>query len=392
MKILIIGYGAVGSVLVKLLMKEKGVEKIYCLDLKFFEKLKNSKVHFEVFNALDKIKFIGYLNRVRPDVVINAAIPKFNLNIMESCLEANVNYMDAASYWDLDKDPNAKVPYKMEQLDYHKQFKDNKILGLIEAGVAPGLDNMFAAQAASELDETDYIKIRMVEDTGSKEIFFSWNKDWLLDEIGSKPIIYDKGKWSFVESFGAEEEFEFPKPIGKRKTYYFCQDEVGSIPDYVKTKKLDVKIHDNNIEISKLLLALGLVSSKPINVDGVEVKPIRVLSKLLPDPVPGEEKKFPNSIFAFAVEAIGKKDGKKKAVRYSIVFPNQREIGKMNIGANFISYPTALSMKLFTMALDRVTERGVYPPEILNKKIREDIIKQLPKNHVKVYKKVYTPK
>lgn len=137
---------------------------------------------------------------------------------------------------------------------------------------------------------------------------------------------------------------------------------------------------------------MGLVSSEPITVDGVEVKPIRVLSKLLPDHVPGEEKKFPKSIFAFAVEAIGKKDGQKKAIRYSIVFPNQKAISKMGLGANFITYPTALSLKLFIMVLNKIREKGVYPPEILNRELRESIIKQLPKNHFKVYKKVYTPK
>jgi len=384
MKILIIGYGAVGSVLAKLLIKEKAVEKIYCLDFKFFEKF-NKKVQFASFDVLDKEKLEDYLNKIKPDVVINTAIPKLNLNIMEFCLKAKVNYMDAASFWDLDKNPNAKTPYKMEQLDYHKEFKKNNILGLIGAGVAPGLDNMFAAEAAFELDEVDYIKIRMVEDTGSKEIFFSWNKDWLLDEIASKPIIYENGKFYFVPNFGAEEEYEFPKPIGKRKTCYFCQDEVGSIPLYIKTKKLDVKIYDNNIEALKLLSALGLVSGKPVDVDGVQVKPIRVLSKLIPEPVPGEEKKFPNSIFSFAVEAIGRKNGKKKAVKYSIVFPNQKEIGKMGLGANFISYPTALSMKLFTMILGRIKEKGVFPPEMLDKETRAIIIKQLPKYKVKVY-------
>ncbi len=382
MKILIIGYGAVGETLTKILAKENSIKNISCID--YIEKkiLKNKKVSFQKFDVSDSISFLDLLKRNEFDLAINTSIPKLNLQIMKSCLEARINYMDAASFWDYDKNPKAKVPYKMEQLDYHKKFAEKNILGLIEAGVAPGLDNMFAAQAASELDEVDYIKIRMVEDTGSNEIFFSWNKDWLLDELASKPIIYENGKWSFVESFGAEEEFEFPKPIGKRKTYYFCQDEVGSIPQYIKTKKLDVKIHDNNIDISRKLLA-QVTSSK---------KKLDEISKTLPDPVPGEEKKFPNSIFAFAVEAIGKKYGKKLAVRYSIVFPKQRDINKICPGANFISYPTALSMKLFTIAFDKIKERGVFPPESLEKKVRDFIISELPKNHVKIYKKVYTPK
>lgn len=392
MRILIIGYGAVGSVLAKLLLKEKLVDAVNCVDIRFVNKIKHKKLTFKLLSVLDEKKFTDYLNNIKPDVVINTSLPKFNLNIMECCSKAEVSYIDAASFWDWDPDPNAKVPYKMEQMDYDEKFAKKNIIGLIEAGVAPGLDNIMAAECASQLDEVDYIKIRMVEDTGSKEIFFSWNKDWLLDELNWKPLIYENGKFKLVESFGAEEEYEFPAPIGKKKTYYFAQDEAGSIPLYIKTKKLDIKIHDNNIESSKLLVDLGLTSTEKINVAGVEVKPIQVLSKLLPNPVPGEEKRFPNSIFAMSTEAIGKKAGKKKAVKLSVVFPNQRTIGKMGLGANFISYPTALSMKLFAMEINKIKRRGVFPPEAINKEIREAILKQLPKYKVKVYKKVYTPK
>lgn len=386
MKVLIIGYGAVGSVLLKLLIREKSVEKIYCSDIRFINKIKNKKVEFKLLSVLDKENFVNYLKEINPDVAINTSLPKFNLTILECCLKAKVNYMDAASYWDLDKNPNAKFPYITEQMKYNKEFAKNNLIGLIDAGVAPGLDNIMAAECASDLDNVDYIKIRMVEDTGSKKIFFSWNKDWLLDELNSPPLIYENGKFKLAENFGGEEEYNFPAPIGKRKTYYFCQDEAGSIPLYIKTKKLDVKIHDNNIEVSKLLFGLGLVSIKPINVDGAEVTPIRFLSKLLPDPVPGEEKKFPNSIFAMATEAIGRKNKKKKAVKISVVFPKQKIIGKMGLGANFISYPTALSMKLFTMVINKIKRRGVFPPECLDKEIRKEILKQLPKYKVRFYK------
>lgn len=386
MKILIIGYGAVGSVLTKLLVKENSIDSIFCLDIRFFERIKNKKIIFKLFNVLEKEKFVSYLNEIKPDVVINTSLPKFNTSIMQCCARAKVNYMDAASYWDLDPNPNAKVPYKMEQLDFEKSFAKNNITGLIEAGVAPGLDNLLAAECASELDEVDYIKIRMVEDTGSKEIFFSWNKDWLLDELNWKPLIYYNKKFKLVENFGGEEEFTFPKPIGKKKVYYFAQDEVGSIPLNIKTKKLDVKIHDNNIEVSKLLVALKLTSENKVNIDGMKIAPIRLLSKILPDSVPGEEKKFPKAVFAIAVEAIGKFKGRKKTVKYSVIFPDQKQIEKMNLNANFISYPTALSIKLFVMAIPKITKTGVFPPECLDKDVREEIIKNLGKNKIKLIK------
>ena len=378
MRILVIGTGAVGGVLCKLLAEEGDVEEVICCDIRENEKFKNKKIKFKKISVLDK-RFLKFLKEVKPDVVVNASLPKFNLNIMQACLKAKVNYLDTASYWDLDPNPRAKVPYKIEQMDYDKAFVKNNLIGLIESGVAPGLDNLIVAECASKLDEVDYIKIRMVEDTGSKKIFFSWNKDWLLDELNWKPIIYKNGKFKLVENFGAEEEYEFPAPIGKRKTYYFAQDEVGSIPLYIKTKELDVKICDNNIEVLKLLVALGLTSEDNISVNGMKVKPISVLSKLLPDSVPGEEKKFPNAVFAISIEAIGKSKGKKKVVKYSTVFPTQKEIGKLGLGANFISYPTALSVKFFVMAIPKMIKRGVFPPEALDENVRQEIIKELKK-------------
>lgn len=386
MKIVVIGAGAVGSVLCRLLAQDKRVERVICCDIRKTE-FNNKKIEFRIMNVLDKANFIRFLKKENPDVVINVSLPKFNLNIMEACAEAKVNYLDTCSFWALDKNPRAKIPYKMEQLDYNKEFLKNDITGLINSGVAPGTDNLLVAEASSKLDEIDYIKIRMVEDTGSKEIFFSWNKDWLLDELNSPPLIYENGKFKLAEKFGAEEEYEFPAPIGKRKTYYFAQDEAGSIPLYIKTKKLDVKIHDNNIDVSKLLVALNLTSDKEIKVNGMNIKPINFLSKILPEQIPGEEKRFPNSIFAIAVEAIGKKDGKKKSVKYSVIFPYQKEIGKMNIGANFISYPTALSAKLFAMIMPKIKKKGVFPPEALDSNIRKEVLEEL-KKHCKVSLKI----
>jgi len=389
MKVVILGFGAVGSVLAKLLAKEEQVEKIICGDIKFSFKVHHKKITLKYLNFLEKSKFLKFLKKVKPDVVVNAALPKFNLEIMEACLKARVNYLDMASYWDIDKNPKAKVPYKMEQLDFDKSFEEADIMGLIESGVAPGLDNLLAAECASKLDEVDYIKIRMVEDTGSKEVFFSWNKDWLLDELATKPLVYYDKKFKVVEPFTDEEEYEFPKPIGKKKVALFCQDEVGSIPFYIKTKNIDVKIHDNNINVSRFLVELGLASNKKIKVREFEISPVEVLSAVLPDSPPGSERKFPNSIFAISVEALGKIKGKNKKIKYSVVFPRQREIEKMGLGANFISYPTALSAKLFVMAIPKITKKGVFPPEALDKEIRKEILQELEKTNktnVKIFK------
>ncbi len=386
MKVVILGFGAVGSVLARLLAKEETVEKVICGDIKFRFKIKNKKISFRRVSILDKNSFSNFLREIKPDVVINTSLPGFNLKIMEGCLKAGVNYLDTCSYWDFDENPRAKIPYKMEQLDFNNDFKKKGIFGLINAGVSPGLTNLIAKECANRLDSVDFIKIRLVEDTGSKELFFSWNKDWLLDEIAWQPLVYYNKKFKLEEPFLGEEEFEFPSPIGKRKVYYFAQDEVGSLPLYIKTKNLDVKAYDNNIDVSKLLVQLGLTSHNKINIRDFKISPIQFLSAVLPDSPPGTEKKFKESLFAISIEAIGKLKGRKKIFKYSVVFPKQRDIEKLGLNANFISYPTALSVKLFVMALFKMTGKGVFPPEAIEDEVRKGILWDLEQSKLKIVK------
>lgn len=386
MKVVIIGYGGVGSTLAKLLSEENEIEKIICGDIKFSSKSRNKKIVLKKINVLKKPEFLSFLKQNKPNVVVNTSLPGFNTTIMETCLEAGVNYVDTCSFWDYEKNPRAKVPYHMEQLDYDSKFKKRGITGLINAGVSPGLTNLVAKECADKLDEIDSVKIRLLEDTGSRELFFSWNKDWLLNEIGAKPLVYQDGKFKMEEPFLGEEEFEFPKPIGKKKVYYFCQDEVGSLPFYIKTKNLDVKGFDNNIDISKLLLKLGLLSDENIKVKNFEISPVEFLSAVLPDSPPGTEKKFKDSIFAISVIVEGKDRGQKKSVRYYVVFPRQKEIEEQGLPGNFITYPTALSLKLFLMALPEIKQTGVFPPEAIESGIRRGILDKLENYPLKIFK------
>ncbi len=385
MKVVIVGYGGVGSVLAKLLSKEESVKKIICTDIKFANKIRNRKISFKKLNIFSP-EFSALLKREKPDIVIHTALPGFNTTIMSACLKAGVNYLDTCSYWDYEKNPRAKIPYHMEQLDFNNAFKKRGIMGLMNAGVSPGLTNLVAKECADRLDTVESVRIRLVEDTGSKELFFSWNKDWLLDEISARPLIYQNKKFKLEEPFMGEEEFIFPKPIGKRKVYYFCQDEVGSLPLYIKTKNLDVKAFDNNIDVSKLLVKLGLVSTKKIDLGKFEISPLQFLSRALPDSPPGTERKFKDSIFAISIEAVGKVKGNKKTFKYSVVFPRQRDIEKQKLGGNFITYPTALSIKLFVMALPEIKEVGVFPPEAIENGVRRGILDELEKYRLGIYK------
>ena len=107
MKILILGHGAVGSVLARLLKKEKTVKTVISADLHFKEEKKFGKMHHVKINLTDKSQLSDILEKHRPDLVINASSPKFNSDILDECAKAGINYMDLAACWEESPDKNA---------------------------------------------------------------------------------------------------------------------------------------------------------------------------------------------------------------------------------------------------------------------------------------------
>lgn len=388
MKILILGHGAIGSVLAKLLLKEKTIKSIISADINFKEEKKFGKISRMKIDLKNKSELGSILRKHGPNLVINASSPVFNSDILEECAKEKVNYMDMSSCWEPDTDKNALSPYKIEQFDFDKKFKEKNIVGLIESGVSPGLTNIIVRECADEFDELRDVKIRLIDYSGTDELNFSWSKESLLDEIGSKPLIFKNGKFIIMEPFTGIEEYNFPKPYGKRKVNLICQDEIGTIPFFIKLKSIDIKDYDNQADIHKFLHDLGFISKKKIKFKDIEISPFEFVNKVLPDvSFDFTDSKFNNAQFGFVVQASGKIRRKVKTIRYFILFPKQKDINKLDLNANFISYPTALSTKLIAMIVAKIKLKGIIPPECLDKDIRKTILTQLKKTKGVLFKK-----
>ena len=336
MRILILGHGAVGCVLAKMLHKEKCIQSVLCGDIHFKKEKRFGKTqHFNI-NLKNNEQLLKFFKNHKLDLVVNAASPVFNEDILDACVKAKIDYMDMAACWDPHPNKKAKSPYKIEQFDFDIKFKENNLLGLIEAGVSPGLTNLLSKECSEQLDQIDSIKIRLFDYSGTDEFYFAWSKEALLDEITSKPLIYKKGKFQIVEPFSGEEEYHFPSPFNQRKVSLLCQDEIGTIPFFIKVKNVDIKDYNNQVEVHKLLYNLGLISKKKIVIGGTELSPFELMCKILPDVVLNfEDKKYDLAQFAFAVQASGKVDGKKKTIRYFVSFPKQKEVNNLKLKANF---------------------------------------------------------
>ncbi len=99
--------------------------------------------------------------------------------------------------------------------------------------------------------------------------FLSGPRKFLFDEAISLPRIVRDGRFRFGKRFGEPEKFRFPPPIGEATVVLAAQDEVGTVPYFLKLKNMDVKIGGNEIDRlrrwyrqGKLTKSRGLIASR----------------------------------------------------------------------------------------------------------------------------------
>lgn len=383
MNILIVGAGAVASVLVKYLVKDCGVSKIICAarDLKRAKQFVGSMGRKVKLVSLDATKTKEIIKVARgANLIINASLPDFNENIMTTALAVKSNYQDLASrLLDLKT---------VEQLKFNARFKKAKLVGLINTGVAPGITNLLAREAADKLDSVEEIRIRLLEEQKASELIFAWSAETTLDDLTAPPLVYQNGKLIFTKPFGNQEEYEFPYPFGKRQVFSIYGDEVATLPYYIKTKRVDFKSAGADIEFARALNRLGLFNKKPISFGGRKKVPIKFFSKLAPKvPTPEEMRRFiksgtiENARFALVVEVEGKQAGRKIIIKNSAIFPDLKHLDKKFFGATYISFPTGTAAYAFSKIVPKIKTYGVFPAEVLKADFRKEVLVEL-ESHV----------
>lgn len=384
MKVFILGAGATGSIIAKLLAENSAVEQVLVGDInakkarKFL--LLHPKITFKTLDASKKEDVAAALKDF--NLLINAALPDFNKVLMEAAWEAGVNYQDLATYWD---------DNKVEQLTFYDKFKEKGLVGLINASASPGVTNLMAAELAEKLKRIDYVKIRLLENVSSDTPFTAWSKETAFDEFTWKPVVWEYDHLEKRNNFGGEEIFNFPEPFMNERCYLISQEEVGTIPLYIKTKYVDIKAGGSEIAFARMLYKLGLLRNRPIKVGEIFVSPYEFMIKVWPDVLSLKAMKqlvesgsLHNAYFWAAVEEAGISERKKKVLKTFIMFPPQTEVNKFYPGANYISYAAGLTAAIFALHIPKIRQHGVFPPEALDPEVRASLISEFKKNNIKI--------
>src|SRR5476649_735748 len=230
--------------------------------------------------------------------VMNAVEPKFVPTIFAGALAAGADYLDMAMSL---SEPNPTNPHietgiKLgdDQFEQAPDWEKAGRLALVGMGVEPGLSDVFARYAVDELfSEVDELGTRdganlVVRDEAGNEIFAPSFSIWTtIEECLNPPVIWEKDRgWYTTAPFSEPEVFQFPEGIGPVECVNVEHEEVLLMPRWVDAKRVTFKygLGDEFIAVLEVLHKLGLDSTVPVGVGGVEVSPRDVIAACLPDP------------------------------------------------------------------------------------------------------------
>jgi len=352
-KVLIIGAGGVGSVVVQKCAQAPEIFSEIVLASRTLEKCERIKKRLDrpietaQIDADDTRALVSLVREIRPNLIVNVALPYQDLSIMDACLATGVDYLDTANYEPPDE---AKFCYRW-QWDYHGRFREKGLMALLGCGFDPGVTNIFCAHAAKHLfDEIDYIDI-MDCNAGDHGLPFAtnFNPEINIREVTQKGKYYQEGKWIETEPLSVHETFDFPR-IGPRKMYLMYHEEMESLvknlPE-IKRIRFWMTFSDAYLTHLRVLENVGMTRIDPVDFQGCRIVPLQFLKALLPDPGSLGGGYTGKTCIGCMIE--GKKDETSR--RHYIYNICDHEQCYREIGAQAVSYTTGVPAMIGAMMM-----------------------------------------
>jgi saccharopine dehydrogenase (NAD+, L-lysine-forming) len=248
------------------------------------------------------------------------------------------------------------------------RWRDAGQLALVGIGVEPGLSDVFARYAADHLfAQIDEIGVRdgadlAVDGSDFAPTFSIWTT---IEECLNPPLVWERDRgWYTTEPFSEPETFDFPEGIGPLECVNVEHEEVVLIPRWIDCNRVTFKyaLGAEFIDVLQTLHRLGLDSTEPVRVRGIEVAPRDVVAAALPDPATLGDRMHGRTCAGTYVTGTGL-DGGPKAVYLYHVVDNEESMSRD--GAQAVVWQTALNP---VVALELLAEgvwsgEGVLGPE-----------------------------
>ncbi len=372
MRVLVIGAGGVGAAFAAIAQRRPAFEHVFLADVALdraqavADRLAEpDRFSAERVDASKKSELVELIGRVKADAVLNATDPRFNEPIFNAAFEARVTYLDMAMTL---SHPHPERPYELpgellgeRQLSRHEEWKSAGLLALVGIGVEPGMSDVFARYAADELFASiDEAGVRdgadlKVEGYDFAPTFSIWTT---IEECLNPPLVWERGRGHYTtEPFSEPEVFDFPEGIGPLECVNVEHEEVVLIPRWVRCERVTFKyaLGDEFIEVLRTLHKLGLDSTAPVAVRGMQVSPRDVVAAVLPDPATLGERMTGRTCAGTWVRGTGKDGAPRSTYLYHVV---DNEQTMREYASQAVVWQTAINPIVALELLDRGTWEG----------------------------------
>jgi len=290
---------------------------------------------------------------VRDADLVVGAVPGFmGFATVKAVLEAGKDIVDI-SFFDED-------PFRLDEL-----AKSKGLVALTDIGVAPGCDNLILGDVASRLDRVQRFECLV----GGLPAVRTWPYEYkagfspidVLEEYTRPARYVAHGKEVVMSALSEPELIDFPG-IGTLEA--FNTDGLRTLIHTVDApfKKEKTLRYPGHIEKMRLLRETGFLGKEPIDVNGVQVVPLELTTRLLfPMWQMGEgDEDF--TVMRVIVE--GEKGGRRVTHTFDMLDRYDRAT-KTTSMARTTGYTCTAAVRMVARGL--YTRKGISPPEFVGK-------------------------
>ena len=213
------------------------------------------------------------------DAVVNAASHRLNLPVMQACLEIGAHYTDLGGLY----------YFALEQYELDEAFREAGLSAAISMGAAPGITNMLAAAAVAQLETVESIEVLDAVIAGrpydpDEPYVPAYAADTLIDEFTRPAPMFIDGREQLMEAAGGARTYHLPE--GDVECVYTIHSEQATLPrSYadrgIRTVEWRLGLPPGHTLPLRALVAAGMASTDPVQVDGRDVRPRDVLVAVL---------------------------------------------------------------------------------------------------------------
>lgn len=318
-KVIIIGAGGVGGVVThkcaqlpevfsEIILASRNEDKCKAIAAQLDRPIRTAQV-----DADNVPELTALLEKEKPDLVINVALPYQDLHIMDACLAAGVDYLDTANYEPLD---TAKFEYSW-QWAYREKFENAGLMALLGSGFDPGATNVFTAYLAKhyfdEIRELDIIDVN----GGDHGYPFAtnFNPEINIREVTAECRHWENGEFVTTPAMSKKASFTCPEEVGNYNIYRMYHEELESLVvnfPTLKRAQFWMSFGESYLKHLEVLGNVGMTGIEPIDYNGQQIVPIQFLKALLPDPSTLGPRTKGKTCIGCVVKGV--KDGKQKIV------------------------------------------------------------------------------